>query len=55
METHYSRPSLTKIVYLILSTGEGCGLSVPTGYHCGGSGHYAKRPKGAVIARSIVQ
>ncbi len=25
------------------------------GYHCGGSGHYAKRPKGAVIARSIIQ
>jgi hypothetical protein len=25
------------------------------GYHCGGSGYYAKRPKGAVIARSIVQ
>ena len=25
------------------------------GYHCGGSGHYAKRPQGAVIARSIIQ
>jgi len=25
------------------------------GYHCGGSGHYAKRPKGAVIARSMIQ
>jgi len=24
------------------------------GYHCG-DGHYAKRPKGAVIARSIIQ
>jgi hypothetical protein len=24
------------------------------GYHCGGS-HYAKRPQGAVIARSIIQ
>ena len=25
------------------------------GYHCGDSGHYAKRPSGAVIARSIIQ
>ena len=25
------------------------------GYHCGDSGHYAKRPQGAVIARSIIQ
>jgi hypothetical protein len=24
------------------------------GYHCG-DGHYAKRPQGAVIARSIIQ
>jgi hypothetical protein len=24
------------------------------GYHCG-DGHYAKRPRGAVIARSIIQ
>ena len=25
------------------------------GYHCGDSGHYAKRPNGAVIARSMIQ
>jgi hypothetical protein len=24
------------------------------GYHCG-DGHYAKRPRGAVIARSVIQ
>ena len=25
------------------------------GYHSGDSGHYAKRPQGAVIARSMIQ